>query len=145
MNSLSRAEISGRIPISLYLKLNPIWWFGNNAEQNLAQAPWYEPDRPQWLRAVLWNLRNPLQNLRSFVLGVQDRNYRVVGRAPVLTVQRDDLVPPELGWQWCICYGGDLWLPRPFVSYCGKHVIWYFGTQPTGFFGAKLNFHWCKA
>jgi hypothetical protein len=41
---------------------------------------------------------NPLQNLRAFVLGVQDKNYRVVGLAPVMTVQRDDLVPPQLGW-----------------------------------------------
>lgn len=30
--------------------------------------------------------------------GVQDRNYTVVGRTPVLTVQRDDLQPPERGW-----------------------------------------------
>jgi hypothetical protein len=33
------------------------------------------------------------------VFGVQDRNYTVIGRHPVLTVQRDDLQPPERGFQ----------------------------------------------
>jgi hypothetical protein len=30
------AAISGRVKVSLWLKLNPIWWFFNDAEQNLA-------------------------------------------------------------------------------------------------------------
>ena len=32
---------------------------------------------------------NPLQNFRCYVIGIQDRNYSVVGREPVLTVQRN--------------------------------------------------------
>ena len=36
-------------------------------------------------RDFYWNfLRNPLQNFRCFVIGVQDRNYTVTGRAPVM-------------------------------------------------------------
>jgi hypothetical protein len=54
-------------------------------------------------------------NLRAFVIGLQDKNYTVTGRAPVMTVQRNDLEPPETGWQWCVLYGGDLWVPR-FLS-----------------------------
>jgi hypothetical protein len=49
-------------------------------EQNLADADWYKSDLPQWQRAVLWNLRNPLQNFRAFVAGVADKNYTVRGR-----------------------------------------------------------------
>jgi hypothetical protein len=135
------AAISGRVKVSLWLKFNPIWWFFNNAEQNLAHAEWYNSDLPQWQRAVLWNLRNPLQNFRAFVAGVADKNYTVRGRPPVMTVQRNDLVAPETGWQWCVLAGGDLWFPRFFVSYSGKRVIWYFGHQPTGFWGAKFNLH----
>jgi hypothetical protein len=133
------AAISGRVKVSLWLKFNPIWWFFNDAEQNLAQAEWYNSDLPQWQRALLWHLRNPLQNFRAFVAGVADKNYTVRGRPPVMTIQRNDLFPPETGWQWCVLAGGDLWFPRFFVSYSGKRVVWYFGHQPTGFWGAKFN------
>jgi hypothetical protein len=133
------AAISGRVKVSLWLKFNPIWWFFNDAEQNLAHAEWYNSDLPQWQRAVLWNLRNPLQNFRAFVAGVADKNYTVRGRSPVMTVQRNDLFAPETGWQWCVLAGGDLWFPRFFVSYSGERVVWYFGHQPTGFWGAKFN------
>ena len=126
------AAISGRVKVSLWLKFNPIWWFFNDAEQKLAQAEWYNSDLPQWQRALLWHLRNPLQNFRAFVAGVADKNYTVRGRPPVMTVQRNDLFAPETGWQWCVLAGGDLWFPRFFVSYSGKRVVWYFGHQPTG-------------
>jgi hypothetical protein len=124
----------------------------NDAEQRLDDGTtgWYMPGQPQWLRRLCWELRNPLQNLRAFVLGVQDKNYHVIGRAPVMTVQRDDLVPPQLGWQWCVLYGGDLVVPRAFVSRCGRRVTWYLGWQSSGFFGGKWNWHrwrdsdlWC--
>ena len=122
--SIETIAITGRRRQPLRRKLNPLWWFLNDAEQRLDDGTtgWYMPGQPQWLRRLCWELRNPLQNLRAFVLGVQDKNYRVVGRAPVMTVQRDDLVPPQLGWQWCVLYGGDLVVPRVFVSHCGRRV-----------------------
>lgn len=135
------ATVTGRTKVPLWKKINPIWWLGNDSEQTVEQAPWYKPNDPGWVRWLFWQLRNPLQNLRCYVLGVQDRNYTVTGKTPVLTVQRDDLQPPETGWQWCVLSGGDLWLPRAFVSYSGKRVLWYLGWQPTGFFGAKFNLH----
>jgi hypothetical protein len=70
---------------------------------------------------------------------VQDRNYSEWGRSPVITVQRNDLQPPEFGWQWCVLAVGRLRLP--FVSYSGRRVVWYLGWQPSGFFGAKFNLH----
>jgi hypothetical protein len=129
---------SGRSLVPLSKKLNPRWWFQNDAEQTVDQAPWFEPDKPQAQREADWNNRNPAQNLRAYVLGVQDRNYTVVGKAPVLTVQRNDLQPPERGFQYCLL---KLPIPLPFISYSGRYVTWYFGWQPTGFFGAKFNIH----
>lgn len=130
---------TGRTRVPLSKKLNPIWWLGNDAEQILddGTTDWYMPGKPQWMRRLFWEFRNPLQNFRSFVVGVQDKNYTVRGKTPVLTVQRNDLSPPELGFQWCVLSGGDLVVPRPFVSYSGKRNTWYVGWQPTGFFGAK--------
>jgi len=128
---------TGRVREPWYDKVNPIWWFLNDTEQTVDQAPTFYPTYPHWLRWVLWNIRNPIQNFRAFVIGVQDKNYTVTGKVPVLTVQRDDLVPPEKGFQYCYLHGGDLWFPRGFVSYSGTYIDWYFGWQPTGFFGLK--------
>jgi hypothetical protein len=135
----SCATITGRKRAPLCKKMNLVWWFMNSAEQTVDEAPWYRPDLPYWQRWLYWGIRNPLQNLRAFVLGVSDKNYRVIGRAPVLCVQRNDLLPPETGFQWCMLHAGDLRLPRFFVSYSGARIIWYFGYQPSGFFGCKFN------
>jgi hypothetical protein len=62
----------------------------------------------------------------------------VTGRYPVLTVQQDDLVAREYGFQCSVIW---LLVPRPFISYSGKYVVWYVGTQPTGIFGLKFNLH----
>jgi hypothetical protein len=132
------ATVTGRDKISLLWKLNPIWWFGNAVEQNVDQAQWYMPTSPEWIRKIAWGIRNPLQNFRAFVIGVQDRNYTVSGKAPVLTVQRDDLQPPETGWQYCRI---KLAISLPFVSYCSSHFVFYVDWQPSGFFGVKINLH----
>jgi hypothetical protein len=130
------AEITGRTLKPLSKKLNPVWWFQNEDEQNLTEAPWFMPDSAQWYRQLRWELRNPLQNFRCYVVGVQDRNYRVTGKAPVMSVQRDDLDPPETGFQWCWL---RLTIPLPFISYSGKGWQGYAGWQPSGFFGFKLD------
>ena len=137
----SRATITSRERAPLRQKMNPMWWFMNSTEQTVDEAPWYRPAWPYWRRWLCWSLRNPLQNLRAFVLGVSDRNYNIIGRAPVMCVQRNDLLPPEIGFQWCVLHGGDVRLSRFFVSYSGERVVWYFGHQPSGFFGCKFNLH----
>jgi hypothetical protein len=132
--------ISGRSLKPLSKKLNPLWWFQNDDEQKASDpdAQWYMPGKPEWLRWFMWTfVRNPLQNFRAYVVGVQDRNFTVTGKAPVMTVQRNDLDPPERGFQWSVIKLG--WLPLPFVSYSGAKNTWYVGWQPTGFFGAKAN------
>lgn len=130
---------TGRQKKPLGKKLNPVWWWMNDDEQTVDQADWYHPEWPRWRRVLYWNaFRNPLQNFRCYVIGVQDRNYTVYGRRPVLTVQRNDLQPPETGWQWCVILLSG-WFPLLFLSYSGSRLVAYLGWQPTGFFGAKLN------
>jgi hypothetical protein len=128
---------TGRQKKPLWKKLTGIvwWWWMNDDEQTVNDAPWYHPEWPHWRRWLVWNvLRNPLQNFRAYVAGVQDCNYTVIGKAPVTTIQRDDI--GETGWQWCLI---KTWIPRPFVSYSGPNWTWYVGWQYNGFFGAKLN------
>jgi hypothetical protein len=133
-----QGTVSGRRRKPAYKKLNPIWCFGNEDEEQLPD--WYQPIWPFWRRRLYWYyFRNPLQNFRAYVLGVNDRNYEVIGRPPVMTVQRNDLRPDERGWQWSVIKLSALRLP--FISYSGKKVVWYIGWQPSGFFGAKFNLH----
>ena len=139
---------TGRIRKPWYKKINPIWWVQNDDEQTVDQAPWYHgPDHtvqgwmgPEWShtrRWIYWNIfRNPLQNFRAYVVGVQDRNYTVFGKSPVQTIQRNDLSPPETGYQWCVI---KTLIPRPFISYSGTTFVWYLGWQYNGFFGFKFN------
>ena len=135
----TQATVTGRTNVPWFYKINPIWWFKNDVEQRLndGTTDWWAPGYPEWIRRLTWEFRNPIQNLRSFVLGVQDKNYTVRGRAPVMTSQRDDL--GETGWQWSVLSGGDLWVPRPYVAYTDKNFVFYIGWQASGFFGAKIN------
>ncbi len=140
-HEMETIAVNGRVAKSVWLKIIPIWWFGSD-EQQLSEAPWYRPEWPQWRRYLYWYyLRNPFQNFRKYVLGVADKNYWVTGRAPALTIQRDDLRPVEYGFQWAVLYGGDLRIPRLFLSYSGRRIVWQFGVQPNGFFGLKFNVH----
>lgn len=68
------AAISGRVKVSLWLKLNPIWWFFNDAEQNLAvfrgSAHWVLRREVQFgplsqCSAALGDLRGPTHMRRS--------------------------------------------------------------------------------
>lgn len=137
--------------IPLSKKLNPIWWFGNDSEQTVEQAPWYHgpdptvdgwegPTWPEWKRKLYWGFRNPLQNFRAFVIGVQDKEHetRVISGNPDPTViQRDDV--GETGWQITTLKLKDSGIVLPFVSYSGSWVF-QFGWQPSsGFFGLKLH------
>ena len=137
--------------IPWYKKINPIWWLLNDSQQKVDQAPWYEPTWPEWERVLVWNCcRNPLQNFRSYVVGVQDRSFWVTAKQPWGTIQRNDLCTTtngkmvcQTGYQWNWLWAGDLLFPLPFVSYSGQNVVWYVGWQPGGFAGAKFNLHNC--
>ena len=134
-------RFSDREKIRLSIKLNPLWWLGNDTEQTVHQADWYHRDWPEWRRSLGWALRNPLQNFRAFVIGVQDRNYEVevvYGNFDPQVVQRNDV--GEYGYQ-VIKLKFKCGVQLPFVSYSGKRVVWYAGWQPSRFFGLKFNLH----
>jgi hypothetical protein len=79
----SVSDANGRMPGPWYKKINPIWWIMNDDEQTVdaPDAKWYHPEWPHWRRWLYWNaFRNPLQNFRCYVIGIQDRNYSVVGQ-----------------------------------------------------------------
>jgi hypothetical protein len=124
-----------------YLKIFIPWWFLNDSEQTVDEAPWYLPDRPYWYRWMFWNVfRNFAQNFFCFVLGVADRNYTVVaGPADPLVIQLDDLVPPQFGFQLSVIKIGVLRLP--WVCYSGRRVVLALGWQPNGKFEGKVNIH----
>lgn len=126
--------------IPWYKKANPLWWFGNDTEQKVSEAPWYHPEWPEWKRKLFWNFRNPLQNFRAFVIGVKYRDFETVvvkGNPNPNVIQRNDV--GELGYQ--VAYLKlESGVRLPFISYSGKKLVWYAGWQPgTGFFGLKLN------
>ena len=126
---IETVEVTGRQRKRWHKKINPIWWFLNEDEQRVIDgtADWYHPEWPHWRRWFYWNVfRNPLQNFRCHVIGVQDRNYKVTGKAPAMTIQRDDLTPAEYGLQWAVLrIDGWLWLP--FVSFAGKRLVLQLG------------------
>src|SRR5262245_20208664 len=133
---IETVEITDRTLKPTELKASPLWWLGNDDEQQLSEAPWYRPEWPEWRRHLYWYyFRNPLQNLRAFVIGLSDRNFTVTGRAPVMTIQRDDI--GEIGWQWCVIYLNG-WM-FPFISYSGKRLVFQAGWQPNGFATFKIN------
>jgi hypothetical protein len=124
-------------------KWDLVWWYRNDYEQQLAEAPWYEPDKPQAQRERDWALRNPFQNANLFVFGVADRNYTVTvtqGVNDPMVVQLDDLNPPQYGFQRALLTLDD-GSTRTWTSYSSKGLQWSWGCQPTGLFEVKLNFH----
>jgi hypothetical protein len=134
-------RFSDREKIRLSIKLNPLWWLGNDTEQTVDEAEWYHQDWAECRRSLGWAPRNPLQNFRAFVIGVQDRNYEVevvYGNFDPQVVQRNDV--GEYGYQ-VIKLKFKCGVQLPFVSYSGKRVVWYAGWQPSGFFGLKFNLH----
>jgi hypothetical protein len=129
------ASVSGRVAQPIWKKLNPVWWFLNDNEPD--PPDWQLPGKPYLIRQLSWYLRNPLQNFGRYVVGVYDRNYTVVGTAPVYATNWSDVHPDKAGWKMSTIHLG--WLRLPYVSYEDEHVLWYAGWQWSGFFGFKFN------
>jgi hypothetical protein len=137
---IETVEVTGRTRKPTRKKLNLVWWLQNDDEQRVddGTADWYHPEWPHWRRYFYWNfLRNPLMNFRNYVIGVGDRNYKVTGRKPAMTIQRDDLRPAQYGWHWAALR--LRWIVLPFVSYSGKRLVIQFGWQPSGYATIKIN------
>ena len=151
------ARVTGRERCPESLKSNWLWRFRNDYEEQL--QPWFHgPDPtingwmgPAWpiaQREAYWTyIRNPLRNGGLFVWGWADRNYTVrvkEGNPDPMTIQRDDTPgpdgKPEQGYQRAILTADDgSGETRTWTSFCGPKIIWYAGTQPTGFYGFKIK------
>jgi hypothetical protein len=129
------ASVSGRVRQSIWKRLNPVWWFLNVDEPD--PPDWQLPGKPFIIRQLSWYLRNPLHNFGKYVLGVADRNYTVVGAAPVYATSWSDVDPIKTGWKISTIHIDGLRLP--FVSYENNSVIWYAGWQWSGVFGLKFK------
>lgn len=124
-----------------------MWWFRNGdswhaPEVNQANdglQPYLPNIKNQFLRDFLWFCRNPIGNFMGFVIGVEGQNFTVHGPYGQLTTLYDKS-PHEYGWCYTMIHSG--WLRLPFVSYSGKHFLWYLGWRPgSGGFGFKFNIH----
>lgn len=108
--TIERVQMTDRTPVSIGEKLNPLWWLvgpsGWTAPAINNGLPYLPGTTNQLLRNFYWFCRNPLMNFVGFVLGVEDKNYSVIGTAPVLLTTWRDAVPPETGWKWAV-----LWPP----------------------------------
>jgi hypothetical protein len=129
------ASVSGREALPIWRKLNPVWWFLNDDEPD--PPDWQLPGKPYLIRQLSWYARNPLQNFGKYVVGVRDRNYTVVGMAPVYATNWSQVEPDRTGWKVSTIHIG--WLRLPYVSYESERVLWYAGWQWSGFFGFKFN------
>ena len=146
------AKVEGRERCPDNLKKDYAWWLRNDYEQSIGEAPWYHSSLPLVLRETLWSFRNPLQNANLFVFGVADRNYTVQlqegerdpaklsGVPAAMVIQRDDLIPPQTGWQRALLTLDD-GSTRTWNSFVGRGVMIGWGCQPTGLFEWKLHPH----
>lgn len=98
-------------------KLNPSWWIKNDDNPIPPDNLW--SCKPQWIRKILWFLRNPFHNFTFYVIGMADK--------PELRICNE--VFNNFG-KWNIIL--------PFISYNGKKVFWYFGWRERGNFGIKF-------
>lgn len=83
---------------------------------------WFMPNKPQWLRTVMWYIRNPLHNFFWHVIGFKDKplDYTQIWN----TKQKWNLV-------------------LPFFSYRGKRWEFYIGWRPDSkAFGIAFRRHY---
>ena len=127
---------TGRVRKPWYKKFDPVWWFENDDDP---QPPaWYHPEWSEWRRWLTWHaVRNPGHNFMFYVLGVQDRNFTVWGKTPVLETDAAD--SGQYGSRWCVIQPGrEVWIPRPYFSWTGTWISFHFGWNAPGAFTFRL-------
>lgn len=139
-NNFHSVKITGRVPLNNGLaKLNPLWWYKNDFEP---KAPsWYKPGEAKWWRQFSWYMRNPFQNAGRYVFGIADRNYTADSTEDI-RIGGDLIGSGKTGCFRINIHHIEGFAPgerREFVSCTTKDVVWYAGTQWTGFYGYKFN------
>ena len=104
-------------PYPWYKKINPLWWAGNADDpvnrikpDGTPAHPNFYPNKPLWIRKLMWGIRNPLHNFVFFVIGLEDQ--------PEI-VNADIKQWPKDGQKWNVIL--------PFISYRGKKKEFYLG------------------
>jgi hypothetical protein len=134
-------------PIPWSRLLNPIWMLQSTGDDTMSWtaptinngAPYLPTVQNQFLRNVLWWLRNPAGNFVGYIIGLDGTNYTVTGSDNVLATTGRDCTPPVIGWRYALLKTKLMYYP--FVSYYNGKVEFYLGWRPaSGGFGAKLVF-----
>jgi len=73
--------------------------------------------------------------------GFQDHNFKVIGTAPILTTDAEDIGKTGFMWKVCLLYG---FIPLPYVSFCSSRWMFHYGWNPEGKHVRKLNIHGSK-
>ncbi len=114
--------------ITVWNKINPIWWFQNADEPS--PPPDYYP-QSHW-RETMWAFRNPFHNFTFYVIGVSDKEIVRSGRHPETINVKGE------GWDFSVTKY-KIWR-LPIISYQKDSANFYFGWRVTGNFGVKINF-----
>jgi len=148
--------------ISIWSKLNPLWWFGNI---DMPEPPgWYRPKSSRRERLLGWFRRNNLHNFTWYVVGIADKEREVIAKDPYqvfvdglnYSYTKTSVGPMDFTWVPAVALFGyghkvagalllafaALWalLPYPFISYRGAGVKFYLGWRPdSGAFGFKFT------
>jgi hypothetical protein len=125
-----------RVRKPLSKKLNPIWWFQNDDDPD--PPTWYHPEWAGWRRMLTWHvIRNPGHNFMFYVVGVQDRNFTVWGKTPVMETDASD--SGQYGARWCVILPGrEVWIPLPYFSWTGKWFSFHIGWMCPGAFSFRF-------
>ena len=94
--------------VKLLQKIKFLWIvFGNN--DNPYPPNWFKPEKSQFVREILWYIRNPFHNFFWYIVGFKDKN-----------LDYTQIWSEKQKWN----------LILPFFSYRGKKWEFYIGWRP---------------
>lgn len=108
---MDSVKITDRTPVSIWTKLNPLWWLVGPDGWEVPTINNGEPYLPEVtnpaLRIFYWFFcRNPLMNFVGYVLGAEDKNYTAYGSDQVMRTTGRDCTPEAYGLRWAVLMSG---------------------------------------
>lgn len=132
-----KEEFKAKRSVSIWKKINPLWWFGNEDDGWYGDDKWRAGRNKTLALAVEWFFRNFMHNLTFYVLGIADHD-RTFYSTKVWGERNPDGSGTGFSFHSVIAKNG--FLPLPMVAYVGEKRGWYIGWRPYGSFGISLNF-----
>lgn len=115
-------------------KINPLFWLtgdGGWTAPTINNGTPYLPDvKNQLLRNFYWWCRNPIGNFVGYIIGVQDRDFDVIGPAPVELVTWDDAPALANGrrFKWSVINAKVSWkswiLSMAIMFFAVNYSVW---------------------